>query len=190
MKNTIFFCFALVFQICLGQNLNHIELKSINFETNNLIFANSDASKIIKYDNFFSVDILINDNNSEGKFLVSEPKDAKIIDNFSIENKIENQNLTTVLKKDFIYKMIVKQLLAMDQKNIGNINISENSGDKNIELYKNYEILLEKLSVSYQLNDQIELQVGNNIYPFLKKIYKSEIDKTLHNSLNLFAINF
>ena len=50
--------------------------------------------------------------------------------------------------------------------------------------------MVVELILSKKITSKIELQIGKDIYPYLNKIQKTELDKTMQNSLNLFAINF
>jgi len=107
------------------------------------------------------------------------------------QKNIVNLSSTSVKnKKDFIDTVILK---ILKNKNI-DISDFQNSldfnGDKNINFYKNYNTDVNKLIFAYQLQDKTEFVIGTDIHNFMNMILKTEINKTLQNSLNLFAINF
>ena len=89
--------------------------------------------------------------------------------------------------------LIYKIIDFIKNKNI-DISDFQNSldfnGDKNINFYKNYNTDVNKLIFAYQLQDKTEFVIGTDIHNFMNMILKTEINKTLQNSLNLFAINF
>lgn len=134
--------------------------------------------------------------NSEGKFLLDDSSKTffgKIIketegrNNKNLDNN--NVNLITDANQEFVDKIIIEKL-ADEISKILILNESFAYGDRNIDLYRDYSQLENKLIITKYLNSDIEIQVGNSLYPYLNKILKTEIDKTLQNSLNLLAINF
>lgn len=136
-------------------------------------------------------------NNSEGKFTINKKTKAffnKSIANYSNvdmnkKEVLNNSNLTTNINKEFVNKIIRKKI-AEEIKNYMSLNEALTYGDRNIDLYRNYEDLENKLIKNYSVNSEIEVQIGKDIRPFVNKILKTELDKTLQNSLNLFVINF
>lgn len=204
MRKTIYLLCLLAFQVVFSQvEINsESELKANFFETN--IDENRfSVDKKLKYTLPNNIDFKFEDikNNSEKKFtivntnqtyfVVGTPANAKPI---LYQNKINrdtnlSENIDTNAKKEFVEKIIRKKIKEEIQKYLL-INEALTYGDRNIELYKNYTDLENKLIIVKPINSQIELQIGNNIYPFLNKLYKTELDKTQLNSLNLLAINF
>lgn len=146
-------------------------------------------------------------NNSEGKFIVSDKNNVfflgldnetnSLIHTSYVRNsdvdKLEKinkpVNLVTDVKKEFIEKTILKKIQE-DLKKYMSIYESMNYGDRNIDLYRNYESLLNNLIVEYKLSKNTSVQLGKSVYPFLTKMLKTEIDNTQNSSLNLVAINF
>lgn len=140
-------------------------------------------------------------NNTEGKFNLNSDNKKYFITNELAQKKSvfekneikEDQslkeNLSSKLKTEFINKVIRKKIAREIQEYIF-INEALTYGDRNIELYKNYTDLQNTLIKSIKINSKTELQIGKDIYPYLNKILKTELDKTLQNSLNLFALNF
>lgn len=133
-------------------------------------------------------------NNSEGKFPFYSNNNILL----NLENSAESvsivQEITAIriLKNNnpFIDKLVLK---ILRDRNIDFINFTNSidfNGDRNINFYKNYTVNINKLIVAIQLSENIEMQIGKDIYDDMNKIYKSEIDITLLNSLNLLVFNF
>jgi hypothetical protein len=101
-----------------------------------------------------------------------------------------NQNLLLEINESFIENVIVK--LFIEEDNIQEIisNDPRNYGDRNIELYRNFSDLENKLLISFMLDKNKSIQIGNNIIPYLNKLQKTDVEKTLNTSLNLLAVNF
>jgi hypothetical protein len=133
-------------------------------------------------------------NNSEGKFPFYSNNSILL----NLENSTESasivQEIVTVriLKSNnvFIDKLVLK--ILQDQ----NIDISDFkkginfNGDRNLNFYKNYAVDINKLIVAIRLSQDIEMQLGKDIYRSIQKINKSEIDISLFNNLNLLVFNF
>ncbi len=180
--------------LTFSQNDNFINSNS------NLDFLSKEKSKVnndkVNINTIFPEIILIKNwehkEVSEGKFLVNSKTKQyfiKINESLTKQPKDKNIHLSANTKQNFIKEVIVKKL----NEEILKLSLLEESltyGDRNIELYRNYEELLNKLIINVDVNEQVTLQIGKNIYPYLNKILKTELDKTLQNSLNLFAVNF
>ena len=133
-------------------------------------------------------------NNSEGKFpfysnnnillnLENSTNNLSIVQEIATVRILKNNNL-------FIDKLVLK---ILQDKNIDFVNFRNNidlNGDRNINFYKNYTVNINKLIIAIQLREDIEMQLGKDIYENINKIYKSAIDITLFNSLNLLVFNF
>ena len=133
-------------------------------------------------------------NNSEGKFpfysnssillnLENSTESASIVQEIATLRILKNNNI-------FIDKLVLK---ILQDKNIDFVNFRNNidlNGDRNINFYKNYTVNINKLIIAIQLREDIEMQLGKDIYDDITKIYKSAIDITLLNSLNLLVFNF
>jgi hypothetical protein len=133
-------------------------------------------------------------NNSEGKFPFYNNNSILLKLEKNTDSAIIVQEITTVriLKNNniFIDKLVLK---ILQDKNIDFVNFRNNidfNGDRNINFYKNYTVNINKLIVAIQLRESLKVQLGKDIYDDMKKIYKSEIDRTLLNSLNLLVFNF
>lgn len=63
------------------------------------------------------------------------------------------------------------------------INEALSYGHRNLEFYKSYTDIENKLIISTPINSEIRVQLGKDIYPYLNKILKTELDETLQNSL-------
>ena len=194
MKKLLLILAIVFFQNTIAQEINTTTLKDFNAEdvTSKFLKTNSKAD-LIKFKEIIPVEIFVTNNNSEGKYLVSSPKSDIVKENFIKENIDKDrkpENITTKLKKEFVYKLIIEKLVNNNKDNISQFNLNEIYGDSNIDLYKNYDAVMNKLISSYKLNEEIELQIGKSVLPFINQIYNSELDKTLNHSLNLVAINF
>jgi hypothetical protein len=133
-------------------------------------------------------------NNSEGKFpfysnnnilpnLENSTNSVSIVQEIATVRILKNNNL-------FIDKLVLK---ILQDKNIDFVNFRNNidlNGDRNINFYENYTVNINKLIIAIQLREDIEIQLGKDIYEDINKIYKSAIDITLFNSLNLLVFNF
>ena len=97
--------------------------------------------------------------------------------------------IDTNINKEFVNKIILKKMEAEMKKYIS-MNEALNYGDRNVDLYRNFDSFKNKLLVTSSITPEIEVQVGKDIYPYLNKILKTELDKTLQNSLNSLIINF
>lgn len=128
-------------------------------------------------------------NNTEGKFpfydnvvlpeIESTDESISMAEDMSVnDNKVFVDNLVLKILEE-------KHIDISDFK-----NSIESNGDGKLSFYKHYAADENKLIATYQLTKEIEIQVGKDIYGYLKKVFKTEIDKTLFSSLNLLAINF
>ena len=201
MRKPLFTLLLLVTQITFSQ-IENSYLESNLFKENikeNLYYIEQ------KPDNLFpeikKLELKDIKNNTEGKFNLNSDNKKYFITNELAQKKSvfekneikEDQNLkenlSSKLKTKFINKVIRKKIAREIQEYIF-INEALTYGDRNIELYKNYTDLQNTLIKSIKINSKTELQIGKDIYPYLNKILKTELDKTLQNSLNLFALNF
>ena len=141
------------------------------------------------------------ENNTEGKFGLNESNQKyfsatnteSVNTIFNAKNNITetevSSNLETNTKQKLI-KAIIKKKIAVEIRDFILQNEALTYGDRNLEEYKNLVNLENKLIQTVSVSNDVELQLGKDIYPYLNKILKTELDKTLQNSLNLFAINF
>lgn len=128
-------------------------------------------------------------NNTEGKFPFYDNIVLAEIENTD-ESKSMIEDMSVMDKKVFVDKLVLK-ILKEKHIDISDFkNSIDSSGDGKLSFYKHYAVDANKLIVTYQLTKEIEVQVGKDIYGYLKKVFKTEIDKTLFSSLNLLAINF
>lgn len=200
MKNLLSISFLLIFNFSFSQ----VDKKTESFLEIPLFENNIEESHfVVKKQalDFFSAIIKLEvketKSNSEGKFTLNSK--SKIFFNKTIEdytnsmidkkNVEKSSNLTTKINKEFVDKIIRKKI-AEEIQNYLSINEALTYGDRNIDLYINYDELENKLVKSYPISSDVDIQIGKDIYPYLNKILKTELDKTLQNSLNLLAINF
>tara|TARA_R110002126_G_scaffold124451_4_gene266507 strand:- start:8972 stop:9571 length:600 start_codon:yes stop_codon:yes gene_type:complete len=199
MRNSIYLLFALSFNIAFSQieKNDHTFLNKIDFK--NKI---SESDFLIKNEpkNLFPeiVNLKIKDikNNSEGKFSLNDSNKKHFIadeKNTTVtifdQKKNTNTTITLSVKKEFIEKIIQKKI-AKEIQEYMMLHEALTFSDKNIDVYHSYVELENKLIVSHSIYKDIEIQIGKDIYPYLNKMLKTELDKTLQNSLNLLAINF
>lgn len=201
MRNSLLISIILTAQISFSQkeikniNLNKAVIFNVNDKLNNglskNIFSEIKNPKIKDFKN-----------NSEGKFSFNESK-KELFKNEKEENdteflvnkkafkgvQLKTDNMNTSLKTEFVNKIIQKKIAEEILKYMI-MNEALTYGDRYLNEYKDFTDLENKLILSKKITSKIELQIGKDIYPYLNKIQKTELDKTMQNSLNLFAINF
>lgn len=132
-------------------------------------------------------------NNSEGKFPFYSLNDQNLFDldktdhNESIVKQVKSKKM---IKKttDFVDEVIVK--ISRDKNiDISNFNNDDDlSGNENVDSDDLYATSANKLILAYRLNGDSQLQIGNDIHRYINKLFKTDLDKTLLNSLNLLVI--
>jgi hypothetical protein len=202
MKNSIYLLFVLIVNSTFSQTekIDDIFLNMRNLENK---IGESDFLIKNEQKNLFPeiVTIQIKDikNNSEGKFSLNDSNKKYFIADeknttvtiFDQKKSTKNTNttITSSVKKEFIEKIIQKKI-AKEIQEYMMLHEALTLSDKNIDVYRSYVELENKLIVSHSIYKDIEIQIGKDIYPYLNKVLKTELDKTLQNSLNLLAINF
>ena len=113
----------------------------------------------------------------------------KIQEKLSNKNNV-NKSMLVEINNQFLENLIVKIYIENDKIEEIILDSSENYGDRNIDLYRNFSDLEDKLLVNYIIDKNKSIQFGNNMMPHLNKILKTDVEKTLNTSLNLLAVNF
>lgn len=202
MKNLLLISFLLVFHFSFSQ----IEKKDNSFIKTPFFNSNIEENHFVTnnkplnlFPEIIKLEIKDLKNNSEGKFALNSNNEkyfkqkfnktasSIIVEKTLVKNE-KSDHLTTGAKKEFVDKVIIKKM-EEEMRNFISMNEVVTYGDKNLDVYKNYSDLKNKLIVSYPIKSEVELQIGKDIYPYLDKILKTELDKTLQNSLNLLVIN-
>lgn len=204
MKNILTLCFVLIFNLSFAQENSTNLLTILNEENKSSLFtANMDAN-MIQFREVVPVDFQGTKIINEGKFTLNEQNnkslnalllelDKKNKTEFFIVEKISTDVHKTSTQKSFLIttnKKFIDQLITAKIVQEGLLNEVVNYGDRDLETFKNYLDSKDILNVTYKITSSTQLQMGNNVIPFIKKPFKSEIDKTLLNSLNLLAFNF
>ena len=201
MRNSLLISIILTAQISFSQK----EIKNINLNKALIFNINDKLNNGLSKNIFLEIkNPKIKDfkNNSEGKFSFNESK-KELFKNEKEENdteflvnkkafkgvQLKTDNMNTSLKTEFVNKIIQKKIAEEILKYII-MNEALTYGDRYLNEYKDFTDLENKLILSKKITSKIELQIGKDIYPYLNKIQKTELDKTMQNSLNLFAINF
>lgn len=204
MKNVLSISFVLIISFSFAQE-NSSDAKEVLNNNNNAFSLNkNETAKFFKIKEIVPVDFEKRANVNEGKFSLKEIKNKSLTSLLSdlakntkakfliIEDIISsNQNLileksiTIVANRKFINKLITDKIIQDDL-----INEAFTYRDRNIESYRNYPELVDLFNVKYTITEDLEVQTGDNIYDFINKPFKSELDRTLFNSLNLLAISF
>ena len=204
MKNVLSISFVLIISFSFAQE-NSSDAKEVLNNNNNAFSLNkNEAAKFFKIKEIVPVDFEKRANVNEGKFSLKEIKNKSLTSLLSdlakntkakfliIEDIISsNQNLileksiTIVANRKFINKLITDKIIQDDL-----INEAFTYRYRNIESYRNYPELVDLFNVKYTITEDLEVQTGDNIYDFINKPFKSELDRTLFNSLNLLAISF
>ncbi|WP_299012292.1 hypothetical protein [uncultured Polaribacter sp.] len=130
-------------------------------------------------------------NNSEGKFAFYKEIDQSFVKEkesiVKTDKKIIQLLTSNSLAVDVNLDLIHKILL---QKFIKNEVLSQVVSDDNYNaFYKTYD-LKDKLNILIYKGEYTAVELGNNIYQSINKLFKTEIDKTLDSSLNLLTFNF
>ena len=191
MKNLTYIFLFLFISSIYGQDMNFINSNSnlINLQNDFLEMQSNKLNSTSLFSEIIIPKNKIIKETSEGKFLYNAKTKEyfKTIENNNNAN--ENTHLYADNNEEFINKIIIKKL---DDELIEILVLNESFeyGDRNIDLYRDYESLKNKLIIRKNINDNVEIQIGKSLYPYLNKILKTELDKTLQNSLNLLAINF
>ncbi len=201
MKNTLIISLLILTTAVFGQRETEV-----SSSLQNVVFKNNQSpEKLIKNEetkpkvfnlftdiNFISTDIKMN---TERRFELLQPlqENKKVVvqlnENLNNKNYDKNIHLATDTKQKFVEKIIYDKLMLELMKSAIQ-NEAFEYGDKNLAVFKEYEALKNKLIVNYSVNNDLDVQIGKSLYPYLNKILKTELDKTLENSLNLLVINF
>jgi hypothetical protein len=205
MKNALSICFVLIISFSFAQE-NSSDAKEVLKNENNNAFSliKNEAAKFFKIKEIVPVDFEKRADANEGKFSLKEirnksltsllsdlDKNTKakflIIEDIISSNQslILEKSITIVANRKFINKLITDKIIQDDL-----INEAFTYRDRNIESYRNYPELVDLFNVKYTITEDLEVQTGDNIYDFINKPFKSELDRTLFNSLNLLAISF
>ncbi|AOW17038.1 hypothetical protein LPB03_05970 [Polaribacter vadi] len=204
MKKLLILCFVLAINLTFAQENSATFLTVLHKESKNALLITNNNDKMIGFQEIVPVDFETKKIIDEAKFSLNDFNDKSLnallleLDKknkieFFIVEKISTDINKTSTKKSFIIttnKDFIDQLITAKIVQEGLLNESVNYGDRDIEIFKNYSESKDILNVTYKITSSTQLQIGNNIIPFIKKPFKTEIDKTLVNSLNLLAINF
>tara|TARA_R110001606_G_scaffold280975_1_gene429715 strand:- start:18 stop:632 length:615 start_codon:yes stop_codon:yes gene_type:complete len=204
MKKLLTLCFVLAINLTYAQENSATFLTVLHKESKNALLITNNNDKMIGFQEIVPVDFETKKIIDEAKFSLNDFNDNSLnallleLDKknkieFFIVEKISFDINKTSTKKSFIIttnKDFIDQLITAKIVQEGLLNESVNYGDRDIEIFKNYSESKDILNVTYKITSSTQLQIGNNIIPFIKKPFKTEIDKTLVNSLNLLAINF
>jgi hypothetical protein len=205
MKNILSIYFAMLVSISFAQENSSNAIEVFNNENNTAFsLTTMEDAKFLKFQEVVPVDFEKKINVNEGKFSLKEIKnksltsllsdlDKKTKAKFLIIEDIISSNQSLILEKSitiianrkFINKLITEKIIQDDL-----INEAVTYGDRNLESYRNYTELVDLFNVKYTITEDLEVQTGDNIYDFINKPFKSELDRTLFNSLNLLAISF
>ncbi|MDP5104865.1 MAG: hypothetical protein NWQ31_01705 [Polaribacter sp.] len=197
MKNILLICCVLIINLSFAQEDLNLTSKKIFYtisEENNYILNTHNFFALEKQEEIHELNSIKAINNSEGKFPLYSQKTPNLFEVTAYVNPINIIELTTVKinknSNDFIHNVIVK---ILQDKNIAIIDDKKNiedSKNSTIESIHNYVTEINNLIITHKLYDKTELQVGKDLYSCMNKMLKTDIDKTLQNSLNLFVINY
>ncbi|WP_155810458.1 hypothetical protein [Polaribacter sp. Hel_I_88] len=205
MKNLLTLCFVCIISLTFAQENSTSLLTIFNNEENkkSLITINNDAN-ILQFREIVPVDFEHKKIINEAKFSLNDLNDKNLnallleLDKmdkteFFIVEKVLTDASNSSTKKSFIIttnKKFIDNLITTKIVQEGLLNEVINYGDRDLETFRNYLTPKDILNVTYKITSSTQLQIGNNVIPFIKKPFKTEIDKTLLNSLNLLAFNF
>jgi len=205
MRN-ILLTFAFLSSLILYSQ-NNEQQHNLHFKIFNSSVIKNSTDSNLDYQIF--VDILrsiyiVPSNNSEGKFQlynnylndINKAYSSLAKDNSktikSLQNKLESNKIESIIIKtysDFILEVINKT--SNRQHNVNTIALEDikNKNIKNTIYNFEHKIRKNKLNKKFEIHESVSLEIGKDIYKHINKIYKSEIDKTLQNSINLLVIN-
>ncbi|PQJ78566.1 hypothetical protein [Polaribacter porphyrae] len=192
MKNLLYLALIFIIQPIFSQEEVDLKFYNKDFLKIDVLNKNDKTYKIPEWKIIETKSFKIKEN-SEGKFLVNK-KEKDYFNKITSTNDMKyidakNIHLATDIKQKFVDNIIIKKLDEELKKNII-LNESFTYGDRNIDLYRNYSNLENKLIVYGNISENVEIQIGKSLYPYLNKMYKTDIEKTLNTSLNILAINF
>lgn len=185
MKNFLLVLLLISFNQLYAQN------ESFTLKYNDILNSKNTNSNIFGADYQTNLDEIINfesifiENNSEGKFLKYSLNEASsiLIENVEIKSAplsvIEEKSVVVILKNDFVKKLTQK--FTLKEK------VKKNDSKEYFKYDK--EIIADKFNKAIYEKD-FTIQVGKNICEYINKLYKSDIDKTFVNELNLLVVNF
>jgi hypothetical protein len=202
MKKYIFTALVLIVNLSFAQEEKKNEfsfqsnLFDTNIEENHFSIKEANDNKISTlFPEIFSLKLKDFTNNSEGKFSISKDNKELFVQSYTnSDNKNLNQNyisnksyVSLDMDDKFVNKIIVKKMV---NENVV-LDESQSYGDRNLELYRsNFPSTRNELITEFRINSNFELQIGKSLYPYLNKNLKTELDRTLQNSINLLALNF
>jgi len=204
MKNLLTLCFVLIINVSFAQEKSATLRTNFNEENKNSLLTSTRDINIIRYQEIVPVDFENKKIINEGKFSLNDFNDKSLnallleLDKknkteFFIVEKVLSNVSSTSTQKSFIIttnKKFIDKLITAKIVQEGLLNEVVNYGDRDLETFKNYSEPKDFLNVTYKITSSTQLQIGNSVIPFIKKPFKTEIDKTLLNSLNLLAFNF
>jgi len=143
-------------------------------------------------------------NNSEGKFALYESYQKELLDAYFLSSKNNREIVRKEAKKntkkrssiiidnysEFINKIIAKAYKNEFQNYKIILEQIDEVNNKTDYLDNQIQIKQDKLNKKIAVDDNINIEIGQNIYKYINKIYKSELDKTLNNSINLLVVNW
>lgn len=191
MKNLLYILFLAVFQFTFSQEKVNINLFDNSVFSETILDNNSDKIFESELKTWSKKETKLT---NEGKFLLNSDtekffgKILKSSENPKVALDKKNLNLEVDSKKLFVDKVVLEKLKKEIEKLLLN-NTPLSYGDKMVKVV-DLDKLENRLIINKRITEKIELQIGKSLYTYLNKINKTELDKTLANSLNLIAINF
>lgn len=183
MKTKLLLMFVLIVNISFAQQESL--LKNTFFKIN--VEENHYATEHIYSSPFFEIKEgkkMIATNNSEGKF----PQYTKLKNASTTTLKPEDASFMLIKEYIMFVNNIIQKKSVEINKNelvfIDEINYSENDYTYTVPQ------IIDVLNTYYKVSPNVKVQFGENLEGYLKKINKTELDKTLQNSLNLLVVNF
>ena len=191
MKKLLFITCVLIVNLSFAQQDTNPQLEKLVLST---AAMNPYELQTAALDKIESLSVMKATNNSEGKFPhYNKAKTLLTHDNTSTNTQSlvkEDAIINPINNNAFVDKIVLK-ILQDENIRIADFQSSlDFNGDKNIGYYKNYVGDVNRLIIAHHLKENISVQIGNDIYSYVNKMFKTEIDRTLLSSLNLFAINF
>jgi hypothetical protein len=205
MKKSLLLCFVLIINLSFAQENAADVLKTFSNQNKNVFSLNTnEKAKFLKFQEIVPIAFEKRTDVNEGKFSLNYIKDKSIT---SLLSELDEHTKTSILsieeiktpsqslkdKKSIIIatnEKFINNLITAKIIQAGLVNETKNYKDREANFYNNYPEMIDLLRVNYMLAGNLELQIGNSVYPFLNNSFKTELDNTLLYSLNLLAINF
>ena len=124
-------------------------------------------------------------------YLTSTERNHKIID--LTENNVDiNKTQSIIIQNYSSFSDEIINKVSEEKYRTIHLSVEDIENNKIKNVFHNFAKKIEhdKLNTKLITLEDIDIEIGQNIFKYVNKIYKSEIDNTLKNSLNLLVANW